>query len=140
MSPKDHGFDWVRARAECSLAVQFERLKADVEKNVADRNGIVPEGKVLGFEFKKNDLFFKVLRTSSSAIRWVTFQISTPEVSGTSEHIKVLDDDENELFRIALTLNSNGDCRYKIAEDDGTYEGECLRWQVIQKALEPLFF
>ena len=69
MSPKDHGFDWVRARAECSLAVQSERLKADVEKNVADRNGIVPEGKVLGFEFKKNDLFFKVLRTSSSAIR-----------------------------------------------------------------------
>ncbi len=61
-------------------------------------------------------------------------------MSGTSEHIKVLDDDENELFRIALTLNSNGDCRYKIAEDDGTYEGKCLRWQVIQKALEPLFF
>ena len=38
MSPKQHDFDWVTVRAECSLAVQFERLKADVEKNVAARN------------------------------------------------------------------------------------------------------
>ena len=140
MSPKDHNFDWVQARAKCSLAVQFERLKADVEKNVADRNSIVPEDKYLRFEMKKNDLFFRVLRTCASKTRWVTFQIPTPEVmGGTSELIKVLDDNDNEMFRITLTLSS-GDCRYKIAEGDGLPEGEYLRWQVIQKALEPLFF
>lgn len=139
MSPKDHGFDWVTVRSECSLAVQFERLKADVEKNVEDRNDIV--GKVLGFEFKKNSLFFTVVRTSAKTTRWVTFQLSPPEVmGGTSDRIQVVDEDKNELFRIALTLNSNGDCRYKIAEDDGPYEGEYLRWQVLRRALEPLFF
>ena len=56
-------------------------------------------------------------------------------------YILVEDHAEHELFRASLTLNADGDCRYKMAKgEDGTYDGEYLRWQVIQKALEPLFF
>ena len=55
--------------------------------------------------------------------------------------ILVEDNAEHEMFRASLTLNADGDCRYKMAKgEDGTYDGEYLRWQVIRKALETLFF
>ena len=48
---------------------------------------------------------------------------------------------EHEMFRASLTLNSEGECRYRMAKgEDGTYEGEYFRWQVIHRALELLFF
>ena len=34
-------------------------------------------------------------------------------------------------------LNDVGKCRYNI---DGNPENEYLRWQVVRRALEPLFF
>ena len=56
-------------------------------------------------------------------------------------HILVEDNVENEMFRVTITLNAEGDCRYQMAKGEaGTYEGEYLRWRVIQKALEPLFW
>ena len=39
------------------------------------------------------------------------------------------------LFEVTLSLDDHGRCVYQI---DG--EGEYLRWQVLRKALNPLFF
>ena len=39
-------------------------------------------------------------------------------------------------FTVSLTLNDDGECRYRI--DDGPQE--YLRWQVIRRALQPVFF
>ena len=38
-------------------------------------------------------------------------------------------------YTVKLTLNHDGECRYKI-----NGEGEYLRWQVARKVLEPMFF
>lgn len=40
-----------------------------------------------------------------------------------------------KAFVVTLTLNDSGECRYQIND-----EGEYLRWQVVRKALETLFF
>ena len=32
MSPNDHDFEWVEARHNCSIRVEFEKLRRDVEK------------------------------------------------------------------------------------------------------------
>ena len=50
-------------------------------------------------------------------------------------HIAVINYLLDTSFEITLTLNDNGQCRYRM---DG--EGEHLRWQIVRRALEPLFF
>ena len=137
MSLKQDGFNWVEARAECSLAVQFERMKADVNKDIVARNNLVLNGDDVRFEFserEKDQMFYVTAYRSPTSYRTVYFMLNP-------RYILVEDHAEHELFRASLTLNSEGDCRYKMAKgEDGIYEGEYLRWQVSQKALEPLFF
>ena len=41
----------------------------------------------------------------------------------------------NDHLRLTLTLDDDGDCLFKI-NGEGLYK----RWQVIRRALEPLFF
>ncbi len=137
MSPKDHGFDWVTVRAECSLAVQFERIKAAVKEDIVARNKLVSNGGSLHFNFserEKDRMFYVTAHYNPKNSSSVYFMLNP-------SHILVQDNVENEIFRASLTLNADGDCRYKMAKgEDGTYDGEYLRWQVIRKALETLFF
>ena len=61
MSPKQDDFNWVEARAECSLAVQFERMKADINKDIVARNNLVLNGDNVRFEFserEKDQMFY----------------------------------------------------------------------------------
>ena len=138
MSQKQDYFNWVDAMDECSLAVQFERMKADVKKNIAARNKLVL-GDVVRFEFserKEDRMFYVTAYRTPTTSRTVYFELKLNPI-----HILILDHAEEMLFRASLALNSEGDCRYKMAKGEyGTYEGEYLRWQVIREALEPLFF
>ena len=40
MNPQDQDFDWVKARAECSLSAEFVGLRCLVRKNIEIRNGL----------------------------------------------------------------------------------------------------
>ena len=134
MSPKQDDFNWVEERAECSLAVEFERLKAAVLSDVAVRNKL---GDNVHCELKsreKNGMFYVTASHNPKDSSAVYFMLNP-------RHIMVEDNVENEMFRATITLNAEGDCRYQMAKGEaGTYEGEYLRWQVIRKALETLFF
>ena len=48
MTPPD--FEWVKARAECSPAKAFQRLKLGVEHDVEARNAILPSDALHKFE------------------------------------------------------------------------------------------
>ena len=39
-------------------------------------------------------------------------------------------------FTVSLTLNDDGECRYRIGDGPQEY----LRWQVIRRVLQPIFF
>ena len=137
MSPEKHDFDWVTVRAECSLAVQFERIKAAIKEDIVARNKLVSNGDSLHFELserEKERMFYVTAHCNPKSSSSVYFMLEP-------SYILVEDNAEHEMFRASLTLNADGDCRYKMAKgEDGTYDGEYLRWQVIQKALESLFW
>ena len=57
------------------------------------------------------------------------------ELDGDRDLIKITNYKTDTTLTVTLTLNDEGECRYKI-----NGEGEYLRWQVARKVLEPLFF
>ncbi len=129
---EDHDFNWVKARQDCSLPVQFTHLRYTVEKNTEERrNGLKP-GHKEHLEFKAvNDRQFIVVRTAFGS-GTVSFDLREDRVVvEMKNHLGEL----KKRFKLTLTLNDEGECRFKI---DG--KGEYLRWQVARKALEQIFF
>ena len=51
------------------------------------------------------------------------------------EYILVTGFKHNDPLRLTLTLDDDGDCLFQI-----NGEGQYKRWQVIRRALKPLFF
>ena len=140
MNPQDQDFDWVKARAECSLSAEFVGLRCLVRKNIEIRNGL-PDGQSFKERnkaalFEHEDLSeekFCVRRHDVMGAR-VCFEIR-------DEHILVeFTSGKNFLERppisLMATLNGEGECRFEIEGEEGYF----LRWQVLHKTLEYLFF
>ena len=121
MSPNDNYFDWVNTRKACSLEAKFGQLNVNAKKD-ADR---------AGFEFESNGDYFMVYRPSDESVkgRSVTFKLENDRILVGSNPASLAS------FTITLTLNDEGDCRYRI---DNKGEHKC--WQVLRRALEQLFF
>ena len=128
---QDSDFNWVRARQECSLAFEFNLLRRGVEASTKERISLLPSECATGFSLQKQDPYtFGVTRGPVGALAGrstvVTFILE-------NDHITI--DGGKQPLKITLTLNDEGECRYRINGD-----GEFKRWQVIRRALEPLFF
>ncbi len=128
MTPKDHDFDWVKARLECSLFDEFVCLRSLIEKNVKQRQDALPPKSRFSFQFKRDGLH------EFSAIRYrcqsdaVTFSVS-------QECSHILVQGSTKSFRLTVTLNDDGECRFRINGEKEEY----LSWQVARKSLEDLF-
>ena len=55
MSPKQDDFNWVETMAECSLAVQFERIKAAIKEDIVARNKLVSNGDSIHFKLSERE-------------------------------------------------------------------------------------
>ena len=64
---------------------------------------------------------------SASETRCAKFSLANGQLEVTSA--------DGSIFRVSLTLNDRGECRYQINQ-----QGEYLRWHVTRKALHALFF
>jgi hypothetical protein len=129
MSSLPERFNWVKARAECSIAKMFSMLETDVKSDVEVRNELSkqsPDGR--SFEFHDSDRAFMVLRY----------------IVGMPKPMKVdfvLKDDSIEVsghgaeFSVGVWLNSNGSCVYSTL---GSQNLES--WRVRRMALNALFF
>jgi hypothetical protein len=125
-------FDWVTARAKCSVADMFETLrqlaKAGVERINTFRGGTNPNGP--RFRFEETEPLphrgFTVWDTFSYQRRAVDFRLRTEtiHVSGAGR----------EVIQATLTLNDFGQCRFKVGYD------ELDAWQFLHRTLEWLFF
>ena len=120
-------FDWVKARAACSLQVVFKELELDTRHDV---DGIREErpDTAAEFEFLVTDGGFSVMRQGKMRPDSIDFTLEgdrivakDPRLGGTS-------------ITATLTLNDNGDCRLKVGNQ------ELEQWQFRRKALETLFF
>ena len=134
MSPNDHDFDWVQAQLDCSPLCEYRRLVKYVKDAVKVRQ----------------DALMKLDPDSNERIEWAevdaalnVHRIPKPgktngivfELDGDKDLIGITDYATRTTLVVTLTLNNEGECRYKI-----NGEGEYLRWQVARKALEPMFF
>ncbi len=128
-TPEDHNFNWVKATEECSVACEFALLQSHVQASASERNKEL-EGQNVHLEFKVvSEKEFRVLRHGTGVQKGVYFVVEDKET------IAVQDRCGDTMFRVTLSLNSQGKCRYQINS-----EGEHLRWEVARKALMNLFF
>ena len=123
---KPETFDWVTARANCSIGDFFERLRNQVKNDVTLRNSSKQE-KHYTFNFVDvaSDCFSVTVegQTNRAAVR---FDL-------TADHISISAMDGLQ-YDVSVTLGGDGECRARIAEQ--TYD----LWQVRKMALEDLFF
>ena len=118
-------FNWVDARHNCSIMVEFEKLRRDVEKATEQHKKLTLDD--ARFEFHDEGEFFVVRclpRHGDETGAVFTRKNGSIEVDAATR------------FAVSLTLNDDGECRYRIGDGPQEY----LRWQVIRRALQPVFF
>ena len=126
-------FEWVSAKAACTAASMFERLRVGVKQDVERRNALVSPDDGFRFEFSEDEGGFDVARVEGS-------RFSNPNVAGlvrferAGPRIHIRSEDVDVDFTAILTLDPSGQCRFVV--------GEVLYadWEVRRLALEPLFF
>ena len=140
MSPQEEDFDWVTARNDCSVLASFSALRIAARKNVEYRNDqrsdLQEKTNISLFEaedFAKN--VFCVRRHDDIGGRVCFEHFEHKEERITIKRTSTKGTTIGSVLTVTVTLNDEGECRYQI---DG--EGEFKTWQVLRRALEPLFF
>jgi len=125
-------FNWVKSRADCSLAVVFKSLEHGVSEDVKVANGLVGSSPIR-FSLVQGSRQFSVIREEgATALSPIP---TTYEVNFIIEGQEIVISRENRAFlRASLTLNNEGECKLKIGDS------ELDQWQVRRMALEELFF
>jgi hypothetical protein len=118
-------FDWVSARAQCSLPNVFRALRLQVEEDVKTRNSLRPNNSPYEFSVAENADDFTVLLEGKDVRRAVVFSLA--------EHA-ILVRDDNKMFEVTLTFNDEGECKLNVNEKQRDL------WQVRRMALEQLLF
>lgn len=128
-NPASVEFDWVTARAECSVYRAFKELLEGVKKDVDKRNSLRrdsdPKWSVKAID-EKGFTVFREENTSFPSGATIDFVLS--------EHGIKVSDEKALKFTVAVTLNDEGRCIFKAKN----LERE--QWQVRRMALEDLFF
>lgn len=135
-NPHSPDFDWVTARLECSLANEFVRLKALVKANYEARMSHLRKEYPVTFSFSENgEREFSVTRKPKEGKFGGSYKVDF-SLRHELIHVESEWDDKNRARELTLTLNDNGECRFKLDEDDKEY----LRWQIARRALGSMFF
>ena len=135
---QQHDFNWVKARRECSLSCEMQKLRDAVQASVKERR-----------EDAETDLSADVVFTKDSETHFSVCHRVFPRYSPNdydwcvhftleSDKIKVTQTNRQgpvNSFGVTLTLNDKDKCLYQIDE-----KGEYLRWQVVRQALAQLYF
>jgi len=104
-----------------------QAIKEDVEKIKPLRAG---SGSI--FTFNTNGNKFSVIREGKASL----YSIVNFALSADNKEILVTNGSDVLQFKATLTLNDEGECRFKINGEAGDKDS----WQVRRKALEELFF
>lgn len=123
-------FDWVRARAACSLEVAFRQLQTAAKRDVNSMNTVLREA--------RRPVICELAVTGNRFLVTIsgnTFPIRSAEFTLTSSGISVeVDKPKARTFSAVPTLTSEGNCKLIVNDQELEY------WQVCRMALEDLFF
>ena len=128
MNPNGKNFDWVTARAECSPAEQFHKLRDLAEENVDVQNRQLSSERQPVFKCCSGGRgTFTVFRNAPKG-RAVVFTAS-------EDGISIADDgNPDPLCHARLTLDRKGCCKFLVGEE------QLDVWQLLHRALESLLF
>ena len=123
-------FDWVTIRANCTALDMFARLRDLARRDTGLRNGYVGENqsedRFRYHDSESNEWAFSVWDRLGRTRRGTDFRLDAEVI-----HIEPT---EGEAFTATVTFTDAGECRLKVGN-------EVLDlWQVLRRALEPLFF
>ena len=126
-------FSWVRARAECSVATVYERLRLQVREDVEQRKELRTSSERERFNFSmiSNGNAFTVRRVEHSSDRSLTF-------TATEKGIQIADGKDNIVLEGTLTLGDDGQCRLRASVGGNMRDLDF--WQFRRAALEDLLF
>ena len=121
-----NGSDWVKERANCTLAKVFEALRQQVTHDVEARNSLGPASNSPRFSMLNNGESFTVLdeRGSHKAVIFSRGQTA----------IVVRDEKDIVAFDAKPAMSDDGNCRLAISGREREI------WQASKQALESLFF
>ena len=135
-NPKDHDFNWVEARRNCSFSTEYIEFKNAVKRSVEERRKDLPDDRGADVRFKEESnepTKFSVHRGTPGHEGHTMILFSL--VDGEILVAQAKGFHQTSRPRMSLTLNDQGECRYKIGD-----EGPYLRWQVVRWAVEALFY
>jgi hypothetical protein len=124
MNKEIEDFDWVKARAECSVREIFEKLRIQVNKDVDARKNLLPEGSHYGFRFiSENDKFVALLE-GNNIHKTLLFEHDRNSIKITTDH------NREKVLVATLTLSAEGE----------VCDRDYALWQFRKLVLEPLLF
>lgn len=125
-------FDWVTARAKCSVVGMFAVLKAEAKANMLTRNEILDDsGDRDRFRFKdRRPNGFTIWDSWGQKRRAVDFDVEGERI----RIVSTVDDAPMPVLLLAVTLTDDGVCRFRLGDSDLEV------WQILKRALEELFF
>jgi hypothetical protein len=121
-------FNWVQARAECSLPQVFKQLQIGVQSDVEQLKRTLPANSNVRLSVEVRAGRFSVVRTENGSIP------DTVDFALVRDAITVTNDDGETLASATLTLDDSGRCRLRVGS------AELEQWQFRRKMLEELFF
>jgi hypothetical protein len=125
------GFNWVGARAECSLLPVFHRLQADCDTDVGTMNE-----RLRASELRGQKAHFALESNEANTQFWVFGNINPRLIVKfifCNDRIEVAT--PSKTLSVTLTLNNEGKCKLRV---DGAQELD--QWQLRKLVLEELFF
>jgi hypothetical protein len=121
-------FDWVKARADCSIFSMFEKLKLQVQQDIVRRQSLEPkEGGGYLFRFTEDATGATATAERGTVRDKVSFHL-------TENVIEIKDKEGKVRLGATATLSDDRECLLVV---DGK---EREMWQIRKAALEPLFF
>ena len=125
-------FDWVTARAKCSLDSMYETLRGLARATIETRNAMLDrsaDGRLFAMSDHPSERGFLVSDARSATRRSVEVVLKDGVFMFSHHH------DRGTVRLVAMrVLTDAGECRLKVGE-------EVLDpWQVLKRALEPLYF
>ena len=122
-------FDWVRARAACSLDVLFQQLRVAADRDVDSMNAVLKAAdRTIVCELAEVGDRFLVTISGNA------FPMRIAEFARTETSIAVSVEKGKKKFVAVPTLNPDGVCKLTVNNQ------ELELWQVCRMALEDLFF
>jgi hypothetical protein len=120
-------FNWIKARADCSLAQVFKQLELGARNDVDTANAQRMAEDRHKFSISASAGRFSVTRESSRALPLsVDFSLEGNEI--------VVCAGNEIILKATITLNNEGRCMLKVGDE------ELEQWHVRRMALENFFF